>query len=86
MQCIARFKQNLALTELEVVTLALASLNAIMSFFWWNKPLGLTVPIKVYLERRLDRSQMDLHEVVSQQPTLNNDIFSDQNLYSGHTS
>ena len=54
-QCIARFAQKVAITELEVVTLALASLNVIMFFFWWSKPLGLSVPMKVDLERRLDR-------------------------------
>jgi hypothetical protein len=54
-QCVARFVQKIAITEIEVVTLALASLNAIMSYFWWSKPLGLTVPIKVDLRRKLNR-------------------------------
>jgi len=48
-QCIARGKQGLALTELELVTLALASLNGVMYYFWWDKPLGVNEPIKVYL-------------------------------------
>lgn len=61
-QCVARFVQRIAITELEVVTLALASLNAIMSFFWWSKPLGLRVPIRVDLKRRLDR-RIDNEEV-----------------------
>jgi len=47
-QCIARGKQGLALTELELVTLALASLNGVMYYFWWDKPLGVKEPIKVY--------------------------------------
>ena len=47
-QCIARGTQGLALTELELVTLALASLNGVMYFFWWDKPLGVNEPIKVY--------------------------------------
>jgi hypothetical protein len=54
-QCVARFVQKIAITELEVVTLALASLNAVMSFFWWSKPLGLTVRVEVHLRRKLDR-------------------------------
>lgn len=43
LQCLARLghQQQLALTELELVTLALASLNAITYAFWWNKPLGV---------------------------------------------
>jgi hypothetical protein len=61
-QCVARFVQKIAITELEVVTLALASLNAFMSFFWWNKPLGLTIPIRVDLKRNLDR-RIDGEEV-----------------------
>jgi len=53
-QCIARAAQGLNLTELELVTLALASLNAVMYFFWWDKPLDVEVPIKIYLSFRLD--------------------------------
>ena len=47
-QCIARGEQRLALTELELVTLALASLNAITFAIWWHKPLGVQEPVKVY--------------------------------------
>ena len=53
-QCIARTVQGLNLTELELVTLALASLNAVMYFFWWDKPLDVEVPIKVYVSFKLD--------------------------------
>jgi hypothetical protein len=49
-QCIARFIQGLAITELEVATLALASMNVFMYFFWWNKPLGVNVPVKINLK------------------------------------
>src|SRR5258708_11967208 len=48
LQCIARGQQKLTLTELELVTLALASLNAITYVFWWHKPLGVQVPIRIY--------------------------------------
>jgi len=47
-QCIARGVQGLALTELELVTIALASLNAITYFFWWNKPLDVKVQVSVF--------------------------------------
>ena len=53
-QCIARAVQGLNVTELELVTLALASLNAVMYFFWWDKPMDVQVPIKVYVRLRLD--------------------------------
>ena len=50
LQCIARGQQKLAITELELVTLALASLNAIMYAFWWIKPLGVQEPIRIYFK------------------------------------
>lgn len=49
-QCIARGKQNLALTELELVTLALASLNVVTFAIWWHKPLGVQEPVRIYLK------------------------------------
>jgi len=49
-QCGARGVQGLALTELELVTLALASLNAVTFVFWWHKPLGVQEPVKIYLK------------------------------------
>jgi hypothetical protein len=49
LQCIARYSQDLALTELELVTLAMASLNAITFAFWWSKPLSPQEPVDVYV-------------------------------------
>ena len=49
-QCAARAVQGLALTEFELVTLALASLNAITFVFWWHKPLDVQEPIRMYLK------------------------------------
>ncbi|KAF9564175.1 hypothetical protein CPC08DRAFT_705519 [Agrocybe pediades] len=48
-QCIARAIQGLAVTNLEIVTLGLCSLNAAMYFFWWRKPLNVKCRIPVYL-------------------------------------
>lgn len=47
-QCIARRMQGLAITQLELVTLALACLNAVTTYFWWHKPLGVREPVPVY--------------------------------------
>ena len=47
-QCIARGVEGIALTELELVTLALATLNGLMYYFWWDKPLGVKEPVRVY--------------------------------------
>jgi len=60
-QCIARGQQRLALTELELVTLALASLNAVTFAIWWHKPLGVQKPVKIYwkVEARIVEDAMD---------------------------
>jgi hypothetical protein len=52
-QCVARGQQRIALTELELVTLALASLNAVTYAIWWHKPLGVQEPIKIYLKMKV---------------------------------
>jgi len=48
LQCIARLEQRLAVTELELVTLALASLNGITYAVWWHKPLCVEEPVRIY--------------------------------------
>jgi len=58
-QCIVRWRQKLALTELELITLALASLNAITFMFWWAKPYDVKVPVPVKVERRSNRRPQD---------------------------
>ena len=49
MQCIARGVQGLVLTQLELVTLAFAFLNAFMYFLWWDKPIDVECSVPVYL-------------------------------------
>ena len=48
-QCIARKAQQLDLTLVELLTLSLAILNGVMYFLWWNKPMDVRCPIRVYL-------------------------------------
>ena len=52
-QCIVRRAQHLDLTLVELLTLSLAVLNGLMYFLWWNKPLDVRCPVRVYL---LDKS------------------------------
>ena len=52
-QCIARRAEHLDLTLVELLTLSLATLNGVMYFLWWNKPMDVRRPIRVYL---LDKS------------------------------
>ncbi|KIM24369.1 hypothetical protein M408DRAFT_233060 [Serendipita vermifera MAFF 305830] len=47
-QCTARRTQRLPLTEIEVVTLAYATLNLFVYVFWWDKPRDVECPIRVY--------------------------------------
>jgi hypothetical protein len=62
-QCIARRIQHLPLTELEVVTLAYATLNFLIYVFWWNKPQNVRCPIRVYktatAEHKMGRKEVE---------------------------
>ncbi|KAJ6533598.1 hypothetical protein B0H19DRAFT_965108 [Mycena capillaripes] len=49
-QCIARVRQNLPVTELEVATLAFSVINVLIWWLWWNKPLDVQRPILVGLQ------------------------------------
>jgi hypothetical protein len=42
---------------LELVTLALASLNAVTYAIWWHKPLGVQEPIQVYLKTEVEEKK-----------------------------
>ncbi|KAJ7704754.1 hypothetical protein B0H16DRAFT_1636932 [Mycena metata] len=46
-QCLARVHQHLAVTELEVATLAFAVVNIFIWLLWWNKPLDVQRPVVV---------------------------------------
>ena len=48
MQCIARAIKHLPVTHLEIVTLAYAAMNFVIYVFWWNKPLNVDRPVRVF--------------------------------------
>ncbi|KAK7030844.1 hypothetical protein VNI00_013952 [Paramarasmius palmivorus] len=48
LQCFARAAQGLDVTAIEVVTFAFAVLNFVTYFLWWNKPLRVRHPVRVY--------------------------------------
>ena len=48
MQCIARARAHLPVTHLEIVTLAYAIMNFVIYVFWWNKPLNVSQPVRVF--------------------------------------
>ena len=62
-QCIARCAQGLSLTQLELTTLALASLNGITFILWWDKPLGAQTIVRVYLKRKLTDAERNVEGV-----------------------
>ncbi|KAI9507278.1 hypothetical protein F5148DRAFT_1285455 [Russula earlei] len=53
-QCIARGVQGLPVTELELVTVAFATLNFVMYLLWWDKPLNVHRGVRVYKQRQTD--------------------------------
>ena len=48
MQCIAHAIEHLPITHLEIVTLAYAAMNFVIYIFWWNKPLNINRPVRVF--------------------------------------
>ena len=56
---IARALKRLALTELELVTLALVILDVVIFVVWWHKPLGVQEPVKIYLKVETKIKQED---------------------------
>ena len=54
-QCIARGIEHLPVTHLEIVTLAYAAMNFVIYVFWWNKPLNINRPVRVF--RKLGESE-----------------------------
>ena len=48
MQCIARAIEHIPITHLKIVTLAYAAMNFVIYIFWWNKPLNVNQPVRVF--------------------------------------
>ena len=48
MQCIARGIKHLPVTHLKIVTLPYAAMNFVIYVFWWNKPLNVNRPVRVF--------------------------------------
>ena len=73
-QCGVRSRQQLALTELELVTLALASLNGATFFIWWCKPLGVQEPLRIYLKTEAPRTEVPGQVSSAVEPLFNFDF------------
>ncbi|KAI9507076.1 hypothetical protein F5148DRAFT_981929 [Russula earlei] len=59
-QCIARGVQGLPVTELELVTVAFATLNFAMYLLWWDKPLSVSCGVRVYKKRQTEQPDEDV--------------------------
>ncbi|KAF8878998.1 hypothetical protein CPB84DRAFT_1852236 [Gymnopilus junonius] len=49
-QCIVRGRYRLAVTELEVMTLAFTAITIVIYSLWWHKPLDIRVAVPVHLK------------------------------------
>jgi len=58
-QCIARGVHGLPITELELITIAFASLNFVIYLLWWEKPLNVQRGVRVYKKRKTEEPTDD---------------------------
>jgi len=83
-QCIVRGVYGLTVTELEVVTLAFASLTGIICYLWWDKPLDVRCSIPVHLlDGRLGTIEEDIkkeetHPQIILSPTISAEEISER--------
>ena len=66
MQCIARGIEHLPVTHLEIVTLAYAAMNFVIYIFWWNKPLNVNRPVRVFRKSEARETQPQIRERTSE--------------------
>ena len=66
MQCIARAIEHLPVTHLEIVTLAYAAMNFVIYIFWWNKPLNVNRPVRVFRKLEPREMQPEVREPISE--------------------
>ena len=74
-QCITRGIEHLPVTHLEIVTLAYAAMNFIIYIFWWNKPLNVSRPIRVFRKSKPGDTQPQVTEPISEARKLTWDTF-----------
>ena len=70
MQCIARGIEHLPVTHLEIVTLAYAAMNFVIYIFWWNKPLNVSRPVRVFRKSEPNETQPPTNEPISEAQKL----------------
>ena len=66
MQCIARAIEHLPVTHLEIVTLAYAAMNFVIYVFWWNKPLNVDRPVRVFRKSSVEETISEVRRLTSE--------------------
>jgi len=83
-QCVARFSdRRLVLTELELVTAALAILSLVMYALWWNKPFNAEIPIVLVISDTpyvFETNDFENHSAIGE-PSVLDQFVSNFNLY-----
>ena len=74
-QCITRGIEHLPVTHLEIVTLAYAAMNFVTYIFWWNKPLNVNRPIRVFRKSKPGETQPQVTEPISEARKLTSNTF-----------
>ena len=66
-QCIVRGVYGLRLSELEVATLAFATISGVTYYLWWPKPLDVRGSVPVYLLPHSNKVCVDSNSPVSEE-------------------
>jgi len=84
LQCIARCVEHFPITEIELVTLAFATLNFVSYGLWWDKPLGVQCPYRVGKGKPIFQSEVEVKgEYKGEQGGYNGTVFSrSKNLWT----
>ncbi|KIM71355.1 hypothetical protein PILCRDRAFT_82877 [Piloderma croceum F 1598] len=56
LQCIGRLVEHLPLTEIELVTIGFAILNLATYIFWWDKPLNVGCPVRIFVKKQISEN------------------------------
>ena len=80
LQCIARAREHLPITHFEIVTLAYTAINFVTFIFWWDKPLNVDRPIRVF------RKQTQSHETQTSETQLYETQASEKQPYETQAS
>jgi len=76
-QCLARGWQHITLTEVELVTLAIAIVNVAICYFWLDKPLGVQYAVPLYLSGQEPAKLSPRHNIglVEELGLLSSEVF-----------